>query len=234
MIRKDLDMAIKKEEVVQMPPIEMNRVLVTIEGITPLLIHRFDPKAERMMLEAQKQSTQNKTKKREAKNEWADLIGATYWLDEKEPAEMTEEAFHAAITAGAKTGFPITGVKQAAISAAYRKKWVPNQTELKATMFLKGLDQAEMLTINGMPEMKMDHVRIGAGKTADIRFRPIYREWEASFILEYDANGGWSLNNLVNIINAGGMFVGIGEWRPEKDGDFGRFKVKAITELKDE
>lgn len=227
-------MAIKKEEVIQMQPIVMNRVFVTIEGITPLLIHRFDPKAERMMLEAQKQSTEDKTKKREAKNEWADLIGATYWLDDKEPIKMTKEAFNAAVEAGAKTGFPITGVKQAAISAAYRKKWVPNQMELRATMFLEGLDRAEMITIQGKPEMKIDHVRIGAGKTADIRIRPIYREWEASFILEYDANGGWSLSNLINIINAGGMFVGIGEWRPEKDGDFGRFKVKAVTELKTE
>lgn len=227
-------MAIKKEEVMQMQPIVMNRVFVTIEGITPLLIHRFDPKAERMMLEAQKQSTEDKTKKREAKNEWADLIGATYWLDDKEPIKMTKEAFNAAVEAGAKTGFPITGVKQAAISAAYRKKWVPNQMELRATMFLEGLDRAEMITIQGKPEMKIDHVRIGAGKTADIRIRPIYREWEASFILEYDANGGWSLSNLINIINAGGMFVGIGEWRPEKDGDFGRFKVKAVTELKTE
>lgn len=227
-------MAIKKDEVLKMEPIEMNRVFVTIEGITPLLVHKFSIKNERMMLEAQKQSTENKTKKREAKNEWEDLIYATYWLDDKEPKEMTEEAFNAAVAAEAKTGFPITGVKQAAISAAYRKKWVPNQMELRATMFLKGLDKAEMITIKGKPEMKIDHVRIGAGKTADIRVRPIYREWEASFILEYDANGGWSLSNLINVIDAGGMFVGIGEWRPEKDGDFGRFKVKAVTKLETE
>ena len=47
------------------------------------------------------------------------------------------------------------------------------------------------------------------------------------FTLEYNASGNLTLEQILNVINAGGMTVGIGEWRPEKDGDFGRFHVEA-------
>jgi len=37
-----------------------------------------------------------------------------------------------------------------------------------------------------------------------------------------------SLEQIINCINAGGYTVGIGEWRPEKDGNFGMFHVEAV------
>jgi hypothetical protein len=223
-------MAGKKSEVVQIQPLVMNRALITIKGVTPLLVHNWGSKALRQMEEAQMQSTKAKTRKRAAKNPWEDTIEAAYWLT-GQPEEYTEAAFNAAIVSGAKTGFPLTAVKQAAASAAFRKKWTANKMELRSTMFLSGTDVKDMLTIVGTPEQRMDPVKIGMG-TADLRYRPCYPEWEASFFLEYDANGGWSLENLINCINAGGMFVGIGEWRPEKDGDFGRFKVSGYADVK--
>jgi hypothetical protein len=34
------------------------------------------------------------------------------------------------------------------------------------------------------------------------------------------------LEQLLNIVNAGGFAVGIGEWRPEKDGQYGMYYLK--------
>lgn len=219
-----------KAETVQIQPLVMNKALITIKGITPLLVHNWTKKGLTQMEEAQMQSTKGKTKKRDAKNPWEDTIEAAYWLS-GEPKEYTEQAFKAALESGAKTGFPLTAVKQAAASAAYRKKWTSSKMELRSTMFLSGTDVTDMLTIVGTPVQRMDPVKIGMG-TADLRYRPCYYEWGAQFFLEYDANGGWSLENLINCINAGGMFVGIGEWRPERDGDFGRFKVTGYANVK--
>ena len=30
---------------------------------------------------------------------------------------------------------------------------------------------------------------------------------------------------MLSLIDAGGMGVGVGEWRPERDGDFGTYRV---------
>ena len=43
--------------------------------------------------------------------------------------------------------------------------------------------------------------------------------------MSYNANGMYSLEQIVNIINAGGYACGIGEWRPERDGQYGMFHV---------
>ena len=44
-------------------------------------------------------------------------------------------------------------------------------------------------------------------------------------ILEYNAGGELTLEQIMNVVNLGGYSVGIGEWRPEKDGDFGRYHI---------
>ena len=69
-----------------------------------------------------------------------------------------------------------------------------------------------------------DMVKIGMG-TADLRYRGEFRNWSARFILKYDANGQYSLENIINTINKGGMLNGIGEWRAERDGISGAYHV---------
>ena len=62
--------------------------------------------------------------------------------------------------------------------------------------------------------------------SADLRYRAEYQNWSMEMILEYNASGEMTLEQIVNVINAGGYSVGIGEWRPEKDGDFGRYHIE--------
>ena len=45
-------------------------------------------------------------------------------------------------------------------------------------------------------------------------------------VLEYNASGQMKIGDIINCMNAGGYTCGIGEWRPEKDGRFGRFHVE--------
>lgn len=210
-----------KTEIVAIKPIEMNVVEITIKGDTPLIMHAWSEKAKRMMLEAQ--TGKAKGKKKELRNPVEDFINSMYWLTEA-PTEYTEEAFEKAIENGARFGFPVTAFKQAAISAAYRMKWVKDKMGLRGAFFIES-DCDDMIEIKSdTPIMREDMVKIGMG-TADLRYRGEFRNWSAKFRVKFNINGEFSLENILNIINAGGQVCGVGEWRPERDGQFGMYHV---------
>lgn len=214
--------ATKKEEtVVEIRPLDIKRVKIKIVGDTPLIVHAWSEKAKRMMLEAQTKAT--KTKGKSIRDPYDDFIQSMYWLEGK-PEESTVEAFEYAVKNGAKWGFPVGAIKMAGNSAAYRNGWVKNQMSLRGSYFLK-TEYGEMAEIKGStPIMREDMVRIGMG-SADLRYRAEFRNWSMEMILEYNASGDMTLEQIVNIINAGGYSVGIGEWRPEKDGSFGTYHI---------
>ena len=64
--------------------------------------------------------------------------------------------------------------------------------------------------------------------TADIRYRGEFRNWYADLEISFNANGAYTVEQIINIINAGGYACGVGEWRPERDGQYGMFHVAAI------
>jgi hypothetical protein len=213
----------KTAEVIEIRPIQIKKATIRIVGDTPLIMHAWSEKAKREMLEKQMKTT--KTSGRDAKNPVEDFIRSMYWLSPM-PEEMTEEAFDAAVEAGAKFGFPVTGIKQAAISAAYRLGWVKDKMGLRGAFYIDG-DASQMVEIHSdTPIMREDMVKVGMG-TADIRYRGEFRNWYADLNISFNASGNTTLEQIVNIINAGGYTCGIGEWRPERDGQYGMFHVQA-------
>lgn len=221
-------MATKKTELVEIKPIKMNVVEVTLIGDTPLIMHAWSEKAKRMMLEAQQGKA--KGKKKEIKNPVDDFIQSMYWLSGKPDTdgmdeEQCKEAFENAIQNGAKFGFPVTAFKQAAISAAYRMGYTKDKMSLRGVFFIS-TDYGDMAEIvSDTPVIREDMVKIGMG-TADLRYRGEFRNWHTTFRIKYNVNGQYSLENILNVLNAGGMVCGVGEWRPERDGQFGMFHVK--------
>lgn len=214
-------MATKKtEEVVEIKPLDNRQVKIQIIGDTPLIVHAWSDKAKRMMLEAQQKTT--KTKAKDIRDPYDEFINSMYWLTEK--PESTVEAFEQAVANGAKWGFPVGAIKMAGNSAAYRAGWVKNQMQLRGSYFLK-TEWGDMAEIKGdTPIIREDMVRIGMG-SADLRYRAEFRNWTMEMILEYNAGGELTLEQIMNVVNLGGYSVGIGEWRPEKDGDFGRYHI---------
>lgn len=216
-------MATKKAatEVIEIRPIEIKKVTIRIVGDTPLIMHAWSEKAKRMMLEAQMGIA--KGKKKEAKNPADDFIRSMYWLTPM-PEDGTMESFEEAIANGARFGFPVTAFKQAAISAAYRMGWAKDKMSMRGAFYIDS-DENGMIEIHSdTPEMREDMVKVGMG-TADIRYRGEFKNWYADLTISYNANGQYSLENIVNIINAGGYVCGVGEWRPERDGQNGMFHV---------
>lgn len=221
-------MANAKTEVVEIRPIEIKRVPVHIEGDTPLIMHAWSVKAKQMMLDAQMGKAKGKQKPKKSPAE--DFIESMYWLEGKPTItdDMSEDekmaAFHTAIENGARFGFPATAFKQAAISAAYRMGWSKDMVSLRGAFFIESDDDGMIEIKSDMPVMREDMVRVGMG-TADIRYRGQFNNWSADLIVNYNTNGKYSLEAIINIINAGGYCYGVGEWRPEKDGQYGTFHV---------
>ena len=220
-------MATKKAEaVVAINSIELEEMRITIIGTTPLIVHSWSEKAKREMLD--KQMGVAKKRKHEIKVPTNDFIGSLNWLtpmpelgaDDQE----AEANFKEAIKNGARFGFHIGGIKQSFITGAYRSGMDVKQTELRGSFFLRGAgeysttDYAEIVTPEA-PHMREDTVMVGGmSRVADLRYRGQFDVWEIPLIMQYNKNGKYT--------NAGGFAVGIGEWRPEKDGQYGMYRLK--------
>lgn len=224
-------MATKKEEIITINPIEIKRTKIRIVGDTPLLVHNWTKKAKQEMLD--NMTGQKKGKKKAKKSPADEFVQSAYWLTPcPEYPDGAEEsiildAFEAAIQNGAAFGFPATAIKQATNASAYRLGWVKNQMGLRGAWFIEADENGLVEVHSDTPVMREDNVRVGNGG-ADLRYRPQFNNWYIDLDISYNASGEYSLSNIINCINAGGYVCGIGEWRPEKDGDFGRYHVEAI------
>ena len=244
-------MATKKAtELVEIRPIEMETAIVRIVGDSPLIVHAWSAKAKREILEKEIGAT--KTKAKANKNPLEDFASSMYWLTPM-PEEYTSDTISEYLP-DAHFGFPVTGIKQAAISAAYRLGWSKDKTSLKGVFFIKpdadgyysgdlriDYDKKKIDIVPNVyrreqlveihsdcPMLREDMVRVGMG-SADIRYRGEFNNWYADLQIEYNNNGQHSLEQILNIINAGGAVCGIGEWRPEKDGQYGMFHVESVS-----
>lgn len=209
------------EERITIPPLNIKTFVLTIVGDSPLIVHAWSDKAKRMMLEKQ---TKKATAGKEIRKPYVEFADSLYWLTPKPDLdglsdEKAAEIIDKAIP-NAKFGFPTVGIKAAAASGGFRSKVTKNKTDARAAFHLQGI----YAVIEGTPQIREDMVKIGQG-TADLRYRGEFPTWQTSLTVEYNERA-MSAEQIVNLFNIGGFACGIGEWRPEKGGDYGRYHVK--------
>ena len=207
----------KEETTIEIPGIKLKRFSLKLVGDSPLIVHRWTEKAKKELL--YKQMKKAKTGK-DAKRPMVDFAAALYWLSEMpEFDSMTDDEIMDAVQTG-RFGFPVLAFKASAIDAAYQQGAVDKKTTLRGAFHIAG----EFAEIEGAPPViREDMVRIGQG-TADIRYRPEFTEWSVTLEITYNEQA-ISAEQITNILNLGGFANGIGEWRPSKDGTYGRFHV---------
>lgn len=189
-------------EVVKLAPIKKKRIRVRIVGISPLIQHQWSEKALGMMRDKQ---AGKKTKNRDVRDPQAEGIEAMYTTDEGKP------------------GVPAMAIKASIINAAHKDIGI-EKTLVRKALFLICKDSKMVLEMDcDDPVIKEDTVRVGMG-SADLRYRPYFYRWAVDTLWEIDAEL-LQVNDLLNLIDRAGFGVGIGEWRPEKGGEFGRFEV---------
>ncbi len=203
---------------ITLPEIREGMAVITVEGITPLIQHRWSEKARRTMQEREQHRA--KTAK-EAKDPDAEFRAAMYVMPghEADPVGTEGIYFH-----------PGAAFKQAAVEACrvIGDKTFP-MAKVKSLFFVVG---DPILTFTEIV-MREDPVRIG--QTTELRYRPEYRGWGADVHVSYNA-AAMSLEQVVQLFTLGGFHNGIGEWRPSspkgKNGEMGRFRVASVKEIR--
>lgn len=199
----------KTEETKKITPLKMEirRVKLPIIGISPLITHAWSEKAKKQMRDKQQRGAKSG---KEAKDPNADFKAAKY------------------TDAKGNDCVPVLAFKNAIVSAArFAGKDLP-MTVLRGAFFIhgdaKGADGSDLVKLTyGECRMREDMVRVGMG-TADMRYRPEYTDWSVVLTLEYN-EGVISVDQIVGLVKLAGFSVGICEWRPERDGQHGRFDV---------
>lgn len=229
-------MAAKKSaEMVTIVPPKFKEVEITIVGITPLMTNPFDIEHAGGLPDAPEAMKPNiKTKKKAPVIAYNRMMDALYWLTDKPEHGEDEdeaEAIWNSVKDSSAFGFPVTGIKQSIITGAYRAGLDVKMTELRASFWLRGgtakgtQDLAEIVA--PAPELRLDIGRnSGMNRSAKFCIRPEFTTWEIPLVMKYIENGKYTLSQLLSLINYGGFASGIGEWRPEKDGQHGMYELK--------
>lgn len=179
--------------------VAVENITLRLEGLSPLIVHAWSEKAKRMILD--KQTKQNVAAKAA-----------------KDPEQDYRDSLY--VTATGEYGFPVIGFKAAAVRAGTDLGL--KMTDLRRAFHIDGIDGTHAV-IKGEPRMREDMVRVGQG-TADIRFRGEFPEWATELNVSYKPTA-ISQEQLIALFDEAGFSVGVGEWRPERRGSFGRFKV---------
>jgi hypothetical protein len=180
-------------------------IRVPLMGTSPLITHKFSEKAKRQMLDAM----QGRKAPKEPKNPEKEYQDAAYRLD--------DDGY----------GIPAIAFKSATVSAARFFGKSVTMVGLRQTIFIAGeyskLEGMMLARIIGTPEMREDVVRVGNGGT-DLRYRPFWGEWRTYLDVTY-VKSMLTRDSVLSLIEAGGLGVGVGEWRPERRGEYGTYCI---------
>lgn len=190
-----------KSELIQLPDLKKRNAIIRVRGTSPLITHPFGQKALRSIEDKQKGKAKN------AKH------------DIRDPEQEYHDSMY--IREDGSYGFPAIGFKAAVVTAA-NDAGIQKVLARRAFHVLGG----ELIKIEGEPNMRTDRVTIGMG-TTDIRYRAEFKEWSADVPIVYN-EGVITLEQLINLFRIAGFGVGIGEWRPERNGIYGTWDVEAF------
>lgn len=204
--------------------VKPTRVKFKVEGMTSLIVHKFSEKASKMIREKQEKGVKVK---KEAKDPFVEFLGSLYIIDErklpKEPCApgdswpFIENAF----------GFPAAAFKASMCEATRFLEGI-DKVFVKGTVHIPGVF-GDLLPIRYKKLVnRQDEVRIGRfpNRTADIRFRGEFLDWEVDLPILFNANV-ISMEQIGALLANAGFHIGVGEWRasaPVKGGSHGAFQ----------
>lgn len=172
-------------------------VALEVEGTADLIQNRFSQKSVEQMLRKH--------------------MGISVQRESKKPREVLEDA--TVYNVDGKVSMPPTTFKMAMLGAASQLKGL-KKTELRMALFIQG--NSIPVTYREMVP-RMDIARTsGIGRVPDVRFRPSFQDWKARMVIQFTDT--LTVQTVVDLLNRAGN-GGVGEWRPQKNGTFGTFRV---------
>lgn len=197
MATKTATPAASKEATITIPRMDIRLASIQLVGDSALICHNWDEKARRQIRD---KVTKKAATAKEARDPAAEFRASLYPMP------------------GGGHGFPAVAFKSAAVDACSHVAGV-TKVEARGAFHIVG----DLVAIEGEPVQREDMVRVGMG-SADIRYRGEFREWKCRLDIRHNANV-LSLEQIVNLFNTAGFAIGVGEWRPERNGSYGMFHV---------
>lgn len=200
-------MTTKNEKNITAIKTNMRLIEVTIVGTTPMLQHRFTESAE-----------QAKGTRR-------------VQLQQEEPRVVAERAAHR--DSDGNCYFPGAAISRLLREAGGAHKMRGSRKSLKyilpaavlvledAVILHEESDREKPLTTF---EVDSRPVVIPATKGRVMRHRPRFDKWAASFTLRINESV-LDEDTIAMLLNEGGSQIGLGDFRPEKGGPFGTFRI---------
>lgn len=191
----------KSDELAVIKTANIVQTTIRIRGTAPLVVHKFSHKAmTKMMEDMSSPANKKKTKaQRDPRNYDADFMGSRH------------------ISSEGWDGISAPAFRTALIDACRTVGLVMTRAKMSVFVIADGIDETDgtplvrIISKEG-PEKHESLVRNDNGG-ADIRVRPMWREWEANVTLSFDADM-ITPESVVNLLDRAGRQCGVGEGRP--------------------
>jgi hypothetical protein len=188
----------------------MKTVTVEIRGTSPLLIHRFTETSEQASATRRVKVDNVNPRDEATKHAYIAPDGTFFFNAFSIPSAMSNAGANHKMRGSRKT----------------LKFIVPSAVRMcsDTVTILNGHGPAQDFEVDSRP------VTIPATKGKIMRHRPRFDCWGAKFDLVIN-DSLLSLDDVHKLLNEAGEYIGIGDFRPEKRGPFGCFRVASFQEI---
>ena len=192
----------------------MKRITLKFTGTSPVLLvsdKLADPLNPATIKHKELTSKRKKTEDDHlliARSQWEGLL----YHDDEMGIYMPSQNIRAALVGGAKLN---------KMGQAFKRSTLILDEKIE-------LDYGKKKTVDQLwSERFMDVRSVKIGTARVMAYRPMFKNWAITFNFDYDEST-LDINQIIQAAENAGMYVGIGGYRPEKGGMFGRFKVEVV------
>lgn len=204
---------VKPEKTIELIPIDLREFTVKLEGISPLIVHRFSEKAKKQIEDKQQQRAKEP---KGARDPHAEYLASLYPMP----------GFEAKVgKPNCKYGIKAVWFKLAAVAACRFTDGLP-MTKARGAFHVLGESGGLVELHYKSLRSREDPVTIGQGSTRDMRYRGEFSDWWVNIRIRYN-HAVISPDQIVNLLNVSGFSGGVGEMRPSQkcSDQFGMYTV---------
>lgn len=213
----------KSDGPIELPKLERKTFRAYVVGDTSLIVHAWSRKAITEMLAKQMGQKVPKFPKHPVE----DFMASMYRMDD------------------GGYGFPATAIKKALVATCTSMSKEITKVAAQQALFVKAGRGTQTSAFSGRPapvelvqvfspvapQMREDSVRLN-GRTPDLRYRAEFFPWAMRLDIVYNARVVTSAT-VAALLDTAGFACGLGEWRQERGGINGQFRLASPQEQKE-
>lgn len=157
----------------------------------------------------------------------------TQWVEKKATTEYEKEALKKLyVDAEGNTYQPSVHIEKAIIDAGKKLKMKGSGKATYSKIFgsMVSVEPYEVIHQNQKYKIHKELVVIPSTKGRVMRYRPMFENWKLNFSVLFEDE--IEPSTIKEALEIAGKYTGLGDWRPEKKGKFGKFQVTSFKPSK--